>query len=160
MRDRLVNILIACAILVTALSQTACSSGESGYHLKGKVVRGSESVILIVEEGDERMNFPAIAGAALHLQLDPGRLQAETLSTDTSRSDGTFSMKVDKFGAGWLQHDVGLFVRRDGFVPAELPFRLPSKSYRVLVMMTEGFGRRDLGDTSEDLYGEAKRYTQ
>ena len=159
MRSRFLDTLIACALLIAALPLTACNSGESGYHLKGKVVRGSQSVIMIVDQDDERLNFPAIGGASLHLQQDPGRLQRETLATGVSGPDGTFSMKVDRFGAGWLEYDVGLFVRRDGFTPAELPFRLPDKSRRVLVMMGEGVGR-DLSDDEEDLYGEAKRYTQ
>lgn len=159
MRHRFVNIMLACAAIVGGMTQAACNSAESGYHLKGKVVRGSESAILIVDQNDERLNFPAVSGASLHLQMDPGRLKARTLATDVSRADGSFDLKVDEFGAGWLQYDVGLFVRRDGFVSAELPFRLPKSSRRVLVMLTEGFGRQ-LGDIEEDLYGEAQRYAQ
>lgn len=161
MRTVINRIVIAASASLGGLLLGGCQgdSASSGYHLRGTVVQGASSYIAIVEEDDERLLLPPVEGAALHLQADPGRLQRETIARTASGPDGTFDMKVDKFGAGWLEYDVGLFVRRDGYAPAEHAFELPSESRRIVVVLGRG-ADRSLDEDPDDLRDEASRYLE
>lgn len=117
-------------------------TGCSGYKLEGRVIAGDASYITIVDRDHPMLSDGrGLGGASLHLQENPGRLNATSLARTVSNPDGTFSIPVDLLGAGMLQHDVGLFVRRTGSEPAELPFRLPGKGKSVLVVLKSGEDR-------------------
>lgn len=108
------------------------------YSIEGKVVRGDYSAVMVVPSSDPRFNGPGVAGARVHLQENPGRPNRETITQGFSGADGTFELVVDRFGAGWVEMDVGAYVRRDGYAPAFSAFELPRDSYRLLIVLTEG----------------------
>lgn len=143
-------------LLVLALVLPGVGCG-GGYHLRGRVVEGEASYIAIVDPDDPRLGGRGLSGAELHLQLDPGRLQRETLARTFAGGDGGFDLTIDKFGAGVLNYDVGLFVSRNGYTSAELPFRLPSQSRRLLVVLAPGAGGPATWE-DDDLWGEAERF--
>lgn len=147
------------AILSLALAMIvlpACSGG--GYALQGRIIRGDYSAVTIVEADDPRLaSGQGIPGVAMHLQHNPGQLNRRTLIRGSSGGDGSFSLPVDLVGAGVFQHDVGLFVRRQGYEPATGYFRLPPKSKRVLIILNHGTDR-DLGEDGENLYDEYERF--
>lgn len=129
------RLLVVALLGLFALGLVGC--GEP-YQLRGKVISGDYSAVMVVPADDPRFEGEGIAGARLHLQRDPGRPNRITLNEDFSQSDGSFAVEVDKFGAGWAEMDVGLFVRRRGYAPAFSSFNLPWESFRVLVVMTPG----------------------
>jgi len=148
--------LTAIALLVISIALPACSGG--GYQLQGRIISGEYSAVTVVDAGDPRLQEgEALAGVALHVQLDPGELKRRSLARGTSGSDGSFALPIDLIGAGTFHHDIGVFARRAGRDPATGYFRLPSKSKRLLIVMTRGTDA-DLGEEPEDLYGQYERF--
>lgn len=120
----------------------AVVAGCGGYELHGRVVAGDASYISIVDEDHPvLLESRGVGGASVHLQEDPGTLRSQTIARSTTNPDGTFSLPVDRIGAGMLEYDVGLFVRKQGYAPAELPFRLPGKGKAILVVLRSGEDR-------------------
>lgn len=139
-------LLPALALLATLLP----GCGE-GYVLRGRVIESENSFISVVDPSDPRLStddVQGIPGVALHLQMDPGKLNRETITRDVSGPDGEFALHVDRFGAGWMEYDVGLFARKPGFTPAQHFFRLPPDSKRIIIMMARGHDH-DLGETRD-----------
>lgn len=144
MRVRVLMALVVAAWLVPM-------GGCEGYALRGRVVQGHASFVQVVSADDPRLEEgDGIAGASVHVQKDPGRLNRETMARGQSGVDGSFELAIDEFGAGVLEIDIGVFVRRKGFDPAEAYFRLPGSGKRVLVILAPGRDR-ELGEERETL---------
>lgn len=139
------------AVLPAALFAGGCAS----YQLQGKVVEGVESSVQVVAADDPRLDEPGVPSARLTLTLDPDRLSAKPLGDGMSRGDGTFALPVDEFGAGWMEHDVGVVAQRSGYQPAMHTFRLPGGSRRLLVTLAPGDDR--LPKRRGDLLDETMR---
>ncbi|MEO1128392.1 MAG: hypothetical protein AAFX05_01645 [Planctomycetota bacterium] len=131
--------------LLPMLCLAGVLTGCESYAVKGRVVQGSSSYIVLVDANDPRLDGPGVPGVALHLMLEPGKLNRESLGRTVSDNDGNLRMPVGTFGAGWLEHNAGLYARAKGFTPAEGYFILPGGSQRVLVVMAPGQDR-DLGE--------------
>lgn len=135
------SVLILCFLFI-ALGLVGC--GEP-YALRGKVIQGDYSAVMVVPADDPRFDGRGIAGVRLHMQQDPGRPNRETITEAISNEDGSFELIVDRFGAGWAEIDVGVYVRRREYAPAYTSFNLPKESYRLLVVLSPGQDR-DLGE--------------
>jgi len=132
LRSRAAALLaVACSLLVL----TGC-----GYTMRGKVVEGEVTYIAIVDANDPRLEGRGVGGVNISLETDPDRLSREQVGRTVSQQDGSFSMDVDAFGAGFLQYDVGITAHRRGFETATNLFRLPSSGKRILIMMAPGVG--------------------
>lgn len=136
-----------------AISVSACSP----YALRGKVIEGQGSYVTIVDASDPRLAEPGLSGAAVTLVLDPTQLNRKTLASGISGADGEVSLKVDEFGAGMLEYDVGVYARRRGREPAEGYFRLPGSSQRVLISLAPGEDREN-APSNHDPYGDVDRF--
>lgn len=146
--------LVPLAVLIVfVFAAQACSP----YQLKGKVVRGDYTAVIVTDADDPRFAQEGVPGATLHLQADPGRVNRKTLATGVSEPDGSFALPVSEPGAGLLIFDVGLFARRRGFAPAEGYFQLPPGGSRVLVVMAPG-DDRETGERRENLRDLADQY--
>lgn len=150
------RLAIAIGLLIGAATIPACSGG--GYQLQGRVIAGEYSAITIVDADDPRLlEGDGLSGVTLHVQLDPGQLKRRSLARGTTMGDGSFALPIDLIGAGTFHHDIGVFARRSGRDPATGYFRMPSRSKRLLVVMTRGTDT-DLGEEPEDLYGQYERF--
>lgn len=120
------------------------------YTIRGRVIEGDASYVAVVDKDDHRLDVPresGVAGALLRLQLDPGRINRRKIAEETSGQDGAFSLPIDEFGAGVLQLEGGLLVRRTGFKAAEGVFTIPDDKKRILVILAPG---RDAPGAFED----------
>lgn len=145
-------VVLACA----AIALPACSGG--GYELKGRVISGDYSAVIVVDADDPRLSEgDGVTGVTLHVQLNPGELKRRSLARSTSGADGDFSLPIDLIGAGVFHHDIGVFARRQGRDPASGYFRMPHSSKRVLIVMNRGTDR-DLGEEPDDLYEDYERF--
>jgi len=126
-------LLLICALFI------GCGPG---YELRGKVIRGDISFIALVDSDDPRLGEPGVAGVELRLQSDPNKLSRETLGETISEGDGSFSIGVDRIGAGLFMYDVGLSADRRGFEHATSQFNLPPSGKRVLVILRPGVNVR------------------
>lgn len=145
------------SILVTLLPALALTGCGQGYALRGRVIESETSYIAIVDPADPRLNEPGIPSVQLHLQMDPGKLNRETITRDLSGPDGEVILKVDRFGAGFLEYDVGLFARKPGYTPSQHYFRLPPGGKRILIMMAPGRDH-DLGETPDSSMQDYERF--
>lgn len=142
------------ATLAALLASAALTlSGCGAYQLQGRVVHGNSAEVLVVERNDPRLQEAAgVAGADVRLTIDPQSLGRTMLPTQMTRPDGSFAITVDEFGAGALEYDAMLLVRREGHEHAEGLFKLPRSSQRVLVVLPRGVDRySEPDDPLEDL---------
>ena len=122
------------AALCAALFSSACT-----YSLKGRVVEGPDSYVAVVDSSDPRLTQgKGLVGASLNMQLDPMKINRKSVARNISGANGEFELPVDEVGAGLLEYDVGVYVRRKGCEPAEGFFRLPGSGKRLLVVMSPG----------------------
>ncbi len=147
---------IAASLATAILLLTGCS----GYMLRGRVVEGDASWVTVTNQAAlEAEDSRPVQGAVVDLVLDPGRLNRKQLGTARTDANGEFAIKVDEFGAGWMEHDVGMTVSRDGFVVADGFFRLPPDSQRILVTFQRGRnGARPVEDQPYDYRDDIERF--
>lgn len=149
--------LIAFASLGAATVLAACSP----YTVTGRVVRGDSSYMLLVEEGDPRLDEPGLPGVQMKLTVDPGKIERKVVAQEVSGPSGEVSLPVDELGAGLLDFTVGVIARKPGFSPAEGTFMLPKGGRtRLLIIMAPGRDSEPSWEsqTTEDLLREAERF--
>lgn len=148
------------SIIALITSAILLCTGCSSYALRGRVVEGEASWVQVTDQSSAPSDpGRPVAGASVELVLDPGRLNRKVLGRAMTDSNGEFSIKVDEFGAGWLEHDVGLTVARDGFVTGDGFFRLPGSGKRVLVTLQRGRdSARRIDDEPYDYRDDLRRY--
>jgi hypothetical protein len=150
-RCALARCLVPAAFVLLA---TGCTS----YSLQGKVIAGDISYVAVVDASDERLSGPGLVGASLALETDPGKLKREHVGDAVSSSDGSFSIRVNRPGAGLLIYDVGIRVQRNGYEGVQQIFRLPSSGKRVLVILRPGVDQ--LKEEEESLMEQFERFKQ
>jgi hypothetical protein len=144
------------ALRIAALAALTTALAACGYTLQGKAVPGDYSAIQIVDADDPRLQHAGIANVRLHLQNDPNTLRRETVAKSTTTNNGDINIPIDLPGAGFLNYDLGLYARKEGYAPAERLFSLPPKHKRLLIVLAPGQDR-DLGE-ERDLDRDLERF--
>lgn len=146
------NGLSRAAVQCTAIAAIAGALvGCSPYVLRGKVIQGAASEVVIVNPDDPRLEQDGVPGANVSLSVDPSRAQRKLLARQSSGETGELEFRIEELGAGMIEYDMGLSARRAGFQRAEGYFKLPTKEKRVLIVLTPG---RDVGELDDDLSPE------
>ncbi|MBX3351485.1 MAG: hypothetical protein KF684_01010 [Phycisphaeraceae bacterium] len=135
---------------VLALSTlAACSS----YTLSGRVVPGDVGYATFLDANDPQFSGASgIGGVTVRVWTDPQKLNRKMVASGVSNPDGTFSLEIDEFGAGFLDYDISVEATRPGYAPVEDYFKLPGKGRRVLIMMTPGRDTRPVRSSPMDDY--------
>ena len=147
----------SCVLVCACLLLSGCNT----YQLRGVVLDGRRPGIYIVEQDDPRLKEAGIADASIELTLDPNKLRPRALGGTITRADGTFSVPIDAAGAGFLEYDIGLYVRSKGFAPVDSgAMALPPESRRLLIVMVPGVdrARRSQGSLLDEINRESKRF--
>jgi hypothetical protein len=114
-------------------------SGCSGYQMRGVVVEGARSTVMVVDEDDPRLTQGhAVPLATIEVTLDPDRLSRKDMPPETSDVDGRFAVTVDEPGAGYLEYEARILVRRAGHDTAVKDLRIPGPRQRLLVTLVNG----------------------
>lgn len=113
-------------------------TGCSGYQLRGKVVDGPTSMVMVVDEHDPRLNQAGLEGASVEVTVDPRSLGRKRLPAVTSEGDGSFAVPIGEVGAGFLQYDVRVLARLAGRQSAEDEMALPGGDKRLLIILAPG----------------------
>ncbi len=145
---------------VASACMAAGLGGCSSPTIKGRVVAGEGSYIIVVPPGDERLSGPTVTGvpgASVSVIMDPGRLNRKVIASGVSDANGDIDLPIDEFGAGFLEIDVAVTARKKDHDPAEGYFRLPGSSRRVLIVMGPGQDR-PTGHEREDLSKDVDRF--
>ncbi len=156
------------AALATLCAALPLVVGCGGGTLTGRVLGGESSFIQWV--GDTRSaagGGEPVAGAAISVVRDPLSPGRQPAGNAVSKADGSFTLKLDAFGAGWTDEDWLIVVERRGVGRAEYLGRL--ESGELLVLLAPGTdrtgGANELWNgnvgampSGSSLMEEAKRY--
>lgn len=138
---------------VCALS-FGCES--SGYSLKGKVIRGGFTDIEVVDDDDEHFQDEGVGEARILIHRDPNTLKRQLIATGRSKSDGTFSIPISAFGAGWMDEVWLIQVECAGYRSGDNIIRLPGMGKRLLITMAKG--QSVPHEQQENLWEEYEKY--
>lgn len=137
-----------------------------GYTIRGVVSEGEMSFMQWAGADAPAPGRP-IAGATVILVRDPTSMRPTQVAQATSGPDGTFTMSVDAFGAGWMDESWLFRASKSRVGSAELIDRLPgSPGSRTLVITLGGAGDAaipwrgsfDQRESGQSLMEEAKRH--
>ena len=141
-----------CVVVLAGLALGLAACGT--YELQGRVIQGESPGVEVVSRDDPRLTAEGVgvANASVRLTIDPESLGRTIVQPRNTQPDGTFRVPVDEFGAGTLEYDASLLVRKDGHEAAYGDFPLPRSSRRVLVVLPRGVDRfSEPTDPAEDL---------
>tara|TARA_B100001059_G_C17713411_1_gene516699 strand:- start:192 stop:686 length:495 start_codon:yes stop_codon:yes gene_type:complete len=140
-----------------------CSSGQG---LAGRVVNAQSPGGRLVKTADnDPLSIPGrrISGATIELIRDPKSMNRRVVARTQSRSDGTFVLDVDAFGAGWMveewlfrcSHPRNKTIEFFGEMPSNL------SNFLLIFDMTSGApapGIDDMDAERERMRRELERY--
>ncbi len=127
---------LVCAVMLWGLA------GCNPYQMRGVVVEGAASAIRVVDKDDPRLRDGAgLPMAVINVAIDPDRLSRKQMPRTLSEVDGTFAVPIDEPGAGYLEYDLRIVVRRNGYNTATQDLRLPGPGQRLLVTLVNGKDR-------------------
>ena len=121
------------------LGATFQLAGCNTYTLKGKVVKGDKSSIELVHEMDPRIRAfepGGIANVEVRVYRDPDNMNKKLGGRERTPVDGTFSIGLGDFGAGWMQEKWLIQAYSYGFQTAELHTKLPAKNAKTRLLIT------------------------
>lgn len=145
-------ILRSIILTLSVMLGVATLSGCEGYQLRGKVVEGPVSTIMIVDQNDPKLREPGVAGTFLKITTDPGRMSQKYIGGQQTNLDGEFAVPINEPGAGLLEYTVEVHAQALGFSDAVQTFDLPGGNKRVLVILAEGTaGRKPRNAIDESL---------
>lgn len=127
------------------LSSLICfSSGCETYALRGKVVDGGTSAVMLVDKNDPRLDADGISGATIEATVDPRSLSRQRIPAVSSDADGGFSLPVNITGAGLLEYEAMIVARYPQMAPAVRFMPLPSSDKRLLITLAPGEDKLNL----------------
>lgn len=129
------------AMIVVAGGAALVAGGCASPALRGRVIEGDASYLILVSANDPRLEGTGVAGASLMVTMDPMKLNRKTIGSGASGPDGYFEVPISEHGGGFLEIDVAMTARKKGCEPAEGYFRLPGSNRRVLVVLGPGKDR-------------------
>ena len=152
---RITQLLRYGLLVSTAAGLTGCSS----YVIQGKVVAGPVSDMTFVAQDDMRLGKAGMSDVRVTLRRDPDRLSTHVVASVTTGAGGNFSLRVDEFGAGWMEEQWLLVARKGGFRNATWKQRLTMNhgKMRLLVTMAPGYSDPDLHEDLMDQFEQFHR---
>jgi len=145
--------------LVFAVAVAATLVGCGGYELRGKVIDGPYQTIEVVSADDPRLKTLGIPRARVQVTIDPDIPKSNPEPVVETDGEGGFAVPISAAGAGMLEYDVEVLVRREGMAPVIRRFPLPGSGKRLLV--TAPLGEDDYlpePDALRDTMRDADRY--
>ncbi len=133
---RTVRLALGATLAVSLPTLVGCGGGA----LTGRVLGGESSLIQWVSDTRSAAGGgEPVAGAAISVVRDPLSPGRQPAGNAVSGADGSFTLKLDAFGAGWTDEDWLIVVERRGVGRAEYIGRL--ESGELLVLLAPGTDR-------------------
>ena len=146
-------------VLLATLALPALLAG-CAYRLEGKVVEGLNGA-QVTDAANADAQRGGIPGASVELIRDPQRPTRQRVAQANADKNGRFVLTVDSFGAGWMQEQWELRVRRSGYENIQEEIDLPSHPDGQLLLVGLTRGRSTPfaePTTTRGLIDEAKKY--
>jgi hypothetical protein len=132
---RTLRLAVGTTLCTAILTLVGCGGGT----LTGRVLGGESSFIQWVKDTRSAGGGEPVAGAAISVVRDPLSPGRQAAGNAVSGADGSFTLKLDAFGAGWTDEDWLIVVERRGVGRAEYIGRL--ESGELLVLLAPGSDR-------------------
>ncbi|MEM6554014.1 MAG: hypothetical protein AAF750_18005 [Planctomycetota bacterium] len=125
------------------LAVVTSGGGCGGYVLKGRVVEGPGPAVMVVGSGDERygMADQSGSGAEVLVTVDPFSIRPNRMRPIVADGSGYFEVPIREQGAGFLEYEIRMIVKRAGYVSADETLDLPRSGRRLLVVLPRGRDR-------------------
>lgn len=122
-------------------------SGCGSYTMPGRVVSGPVSMIAFVDADDPQLADAPITSARIAVIRDPDRPGQDASAALMSRQDGSFTLELSEFGAGWMEEKWEISAAKPGYRTATIRAALPKSAAgkHLLIVLTPGTD--DNGDT-------------
>lgn len=145
-------------LTVTVLLAAAANSGCASYTLRGKVIEGFDSGVVVVADDDPRLEEAGIRDVRINVHRDPDSLGTELIESARAEGDGSFELTLDAFGAGWMDERWLIEAARSGFQNASDMVRLPARpgGRRLLIILSPG--RSTPSEHRDELWEEYQQY--
>ena len=131
-------------------------SGCGAYTIKGRVVESSVSTLSFVEADDGRLLERGVRGVEIAVYRDPAKPNRERVGRTVTGMDGSFSIPLNAFGAGFLVEEFEINAQRDGYQPVRMSTALPGQKQSLLIMLAPGRGAPPQGE--ENLMDVYRKY--
>lgn len=113
-------------------------AGCESYAIRGAVVEGAASQVVIVDKSDPRLTSNGLKDARIDVTIDPRAMKPKRQGAFLSGPDGQFEAPISEGGAGFLDYEAAIVVQRDGFMHAEQTMKLPAGNKRLLIILKPG----------------------
>ncbi len=132
--------MLSSKLLGVLIAVVSVLGGCGSYVIEGQVIRDGYPDISFVSSGEKVQSNNSIPAASISIFRDPDSLGREQVGTAKSRTDGTFNLTVDSFGAGFLEEKFSIRAVRNGYDDVEVTLRLPGSpgGKRLIVRMVPG----------------------
>jgi hypothetical protein len=133
--------------------------------INGVAYRGDMSVIDWAEPNAMPAQGQPAAGASITVMRDPTRPSREVVGRGVAGQDGTFSIKLDAFGAGWMEEEWLIRVAGKGGSAEYLGPLQPDRKLIAIISRSGGDSAVEMWQggagtrlDSKSLIEESKRY--
>ena len=126
------------ALFTALILATFTLAGCSPYVLRGKVIEGTDAGVYVVTQTHPRIEAIGLPDTSIQLTLDPRSLGRKNLGSFNTDPLGRFNITIDQPGAGLLEDEYQLVIRRPGYTHVEQIITLPSSDQFLLIVMQRG----------------------
>ena len=130
------------------------SVGCQPYQLTGVVLAGAEAKVLAVSADDTRLKTFGLDGATVDVTVDPASMQPHMIGVFSTDRDGRFEIPVDALGAGFLEYELAVCCRAEGYQTVYQTIQMPSRRKKLLIVMVAG---RDTYEPKKDILEETQK---
>jgi hypothetical protein len=125
-------------IVLILLATTGCG----GYALRGQVISGPYNSVELVPSDDPRLKESGLSGVRIEAIRDPDSLSKNVAASTMSGGNGTVTLMIGEFGAGWMdeQWDLRASMGGDWFAQNRVSLPKPGSNLRLLVVVSPGTG--------------------
>ncbi len=133
-------------------------SGCGGYVLRGKVVRGITTDAYLVSADDSRLNDEGVSDVKIVVWRDPNRLNRQRVADGRSGPDGSFTIPIREFGAGWMEEQWMIEIFRTGYQTGSATMTLPGSPSKTPLIVTIAPGPSSPLQAPDPLMDQYERY--
>ncbi len=128
-------------------------AGCQNYVIEGKTITGPTPMIAFVDADDPRLDELPVSSAEVLVRRDPDRPGQAESARVFSGNDGTFTVTLDEFGAGWMDEQWEIVARKAGYRSIEHRESLPAADAdRVLLIQLTPGQDSDRGGSWQEQY--------
>ena len=147
---KLRDVSLVLGLAIGALASVGCQP----YQLTGVIMAGAEPVVMAVSAEDQRLKTFGLEGATVDVTVDPLSMQPRMIGVFSTDRDGRFEIPIDALGAGFLEYELAICCRAEGYQTVYQTIRMPSRKKRLLVVMVAG---RDTYEPRRDILKETQK---